>query len=76
MIWQLIQVRHLEDTPLILVGKMWPGLVEWARSSMLAVDPPLANPDDMTIPRCVANADEAIALIGQHHDEWLKTRVV
>ncbi len=76
MIWQLIQVRHLQDTPLILVGKMWLGLVEWARSSMLSVDPPLANSEDMTIPRCATNADEAIALIGQHHDEWLKTRIV
>ena len=76
MIWQLLQVRHLQDTPLILVGKMWPGLIEWARSSMLSFDPPLANPEDMTIPRCVANADEAIALIREHHDEWLKTRVV
>jgi predicted Rossmann-fold nucleotide-binding protein len=26
MIWQLLQVRHLTDTPLILVGRMWPGL--------------------------------------------------
>ena len=43
MIWQLLQVRHLQDTPLILVGKMWPGLIEWARSSMLSFDPPLAN---------------------------------
>src|SRR6185436_13550743 len=25
MIWQLLQVRHLQGTPLILVGKMWPG---------------------------------------------------
>src|SRR6185436_18798158 len=31
MIWQLVQVRHLDATPLILVGKMWPGFVEWAR---------------------------------------------
>jgi len=71
MIWQLLQVRHLENTPLILVGKMWPGLIDWARSSMLAVDPPLANPEDMTIPRCAANADEAIALIREHHRIWL-----
>ena len=31
MIWQLLQVRHVHDVPLILVGKMWAGLVEWAR---------------------------------------------
>lgn len=74
MIWQLLQVRHLENTPLILVGKMWPGLIEWAGSSMLAVDPPLANSDDMKIPRCVANADEAIALIREHHQIWLSAQ--
>ena len=70
MIWQLLQVRHLENTPLILVGKMWPGLIGWARNFMLPSDPPLANPEDMTIPRCVANADEAIALIREHHRLW------
>jgi uncharacterized protein (TIGR00730 family) len=75
MIWQLLQVRHLERTPLILVGKMWLGLIEWARSSMLAGgDPPLANVEDMAIPRCVANADEAIALIRAHHQIWLSDR--
>jgi uncharacterized protein (TIGR00730 family) len=74
MIWQLLQVRHLEDTPLILVGTMWPGLIEWARSSMLSFDPPLANPEDMTIPRCAASADEAIAMIREHHSKWLNAR--
>ena len=68
---ELLQVRHIQDTPLILVGHMWPGLIEWARSSMLASDPPLANPEDMTIPRCAANADEAIAIIREHHGKWL-----
>ena len=71
MVWQLLQVRHLENTPLILVGKMWPGLIEWARSSMLAADTPLANVEDMAIPRCAANADEAIALIREHQQVWL-----
>jgi uncharacterized protein (TIGR00730 family) len=71
MIWQLIQVRHLQDTPLILVGKMWPGLIAWARSSMLSLDSPLANVEDMNIPRCAANADEAIALIREHQKVWL-----
>ena len=74
MIWQLLQVHHLQDTPLILVGKMWPGLIEWARTSMLATDPPLANPEDTMIPRCAANAGEAIALIRAHHQIWLSGR--
>jgi uncharacterized protein (TIGR00730 family) len=32
MVWQLLQVKHLHATPLILVGKMWADLVEWARA--------------------------------------------
>jgi uncharacterized protein (TIGR00730 family) len=74
MIWQLLQVRHLQDTPLILVGNMWPGLIEWARSAMLASDQPLAHPEDLTIPRCAAHADEAIAMIREHHDKWLNAQ--
>jgi uncharacterized protein (TIGR00730 family) len=72
MIWQLLQVNHLQATPLILVGQMWPGLVEWARQSMLTTDPPLAHAADMAIPRCVANADEAIALVRENQAEWAK----
>ena len=71
MIWQLLQVNHLKDTPLILVGKLWPGLVEWVRDQMLSFETPLINAEDVEIPVCVANADEAIAIIRQHHEEWL-----
>lgn len=70
MIWQLLQVRHLKDTPLILVGGMWPGLVAWAEETMLATDPPLASAEDLKVPRCVAGADEAIALIRADHSRW------
>lgn len=74
MIWQLLQVQHLENTPLILVGKMWPGLIEWAKTSMLSTEPPLANREDMAIPVCVADADEAIARLREHHRAWLRTQ--
>ena len=70
MIWQLLQVKHLDQTPLILVGNMWPGFVEWARTAMLEFETPLASPGDFTIPVCVPNGDEAIALIRKHHAEW------
>lgn len=72
MIWQLLQVRHVRGTPLILVGKMWRGLVDWARTHLLTSDPPLANPEDLEIPCCVNTADEAIALLQQHHAKWLQ----
>jgi uncharacterized protein (TIGR00730 family) len=63
LIWQLLQVNHLTDTPLVLVGKNWPGLVEWARKAMLSSEPALANAEDFAIPVCVADADEAVAVI-------------
>jgi uncharacterized protein (TIGR00730 family) len=72
MIWQLLQVRHVQDTPLILVGKMWAELVNWAKTHLLTAQLPLANPEDMNIPRCVNTADEAIALIREHHARWQK----
>jgi uncharacterized protein (TIGR00730 family) len=70
MIWQLLQVRHVHGTPLILVGRMWADLVDWGKTHLLASQPPLANPEDMAIPRCVDSADEAIALIREHYDRW------
>jgi uncharacterized protein (TIGR00730 family) len=70
MVWQLLQVRHLEGTPLILVGKMWAELVDWARAHMLSFQPPLAGAGDMDIPRCVDTADEAIALVREHQRTW------
>lgn len=74
MVWQLLQVKHLDDTPLIVVGRMWPGLIEWARGAMLSATPPLASSEDLQLPRCVDTADEAIAILRQHHAGWRKTK--
>jgi uncharacterized protein (TIGR00730 family) len=72
LIWQLLQVKHVHNAPLILVGKMWAELVDWAKKNLLKPELSLANPEDITIPRCVSTADEAIALIREHHAKWLK----
>ena len=70
MIWQLLQVRHLHDTPLIFAGPMWKGLVDWAAASMLRPGFELAKPADIRIPRCVNGADEAVAIVREHYDRW------
>ena len=72
MIWQLLQVRKLGRTPLILIGRMWADFVSWGRQYLLRPDFPLANPEDLTILSCVDTAEEAIALIRRHHTEWLR----
>lgn len=71
MIWQLLQVRHLHDTPLIFTGPMWKGFVDWATQMMLRRGFELANAEDMKIPCCVETADEAIAIVREHHACWL-----
>jgi uncharacterized protein (TIGR00730 family) len=74
MIWQLLQVRHLQDTPLIFAGPMWRGLVEWVRAHMLRPGFELASAADMDIPRCVDDADQAVAIIREHHARWKADR--
>ena len=72
MIWQLLQVHHLEGKPLILVGKLWPGLIEWVRTAMLSFETPLINAEDVDIPVCVADANAAIEIIRKHREAWAK----
>src|SRR5215471_13570583 len=74
LIWQLLQVKHVHDTPLILIGNMWAELVDWARKNLLKPELKLANPEDMAIPRCVTTADEAIGILRDHHAKWLKEK--
>ena len=71
MVWQLLQVHHLRDMPLILVGPMWPELVDWARRHMVDGPIALASPEDMDIPECVADADAAIARLKDEHAAWV-----
>ena len=72
--WQLLQVRKLYNTPLILVGKMWAELVEWGRRSMLIKGNELASEVDFTIPHCVNTIQEAIELISENRAAWLATQ--
>jgi len=69
--WQLLQVRKLYNTPLILVGKMWAELVEWGRRSMLRKGNELASEIDFTIPHCVNTIEEAVVIIRENRAAWL-----
>lgn len=63
MIWQLLQVRHVHDVPLICVGPMWRDLTAWATNHMAHHDPPLASEEDMRLPVCVDTVDQALELL-------------
>jgi uncharacterized protein (TIGR00730 family) len=70
MVWQLLQVRHLHDTPLILAGRFWDGLLEWARTEMLRPDAPLISPADLKIPQVVPDGPSIVAAVREHHGRW------
>jgi len=72
MIWQLLQVRGLDRTPLILIGQMWADFVSWGRKYLLRPEFPLATNEDLAIPICVDKVEEAMALIRRHHTEWMR----
>ena len=74
MVWQLLQVRHLRDTPLILAGHFWDGLIDWAKAAMLRPDAPLVSPDDLNIPRILPDGPAIVAAIREHHAQWAARR--
>ncbi|MDH3734367.1 MAG: LOG family protein [Gemmatimonadota bacterium] len=63
LIWQLCQVQHVNDIPLIFIGDMWKELVEWGKHHMLGSTPELAGAADLDIPHCVPGVAEACALV-------------
>ena len=74
MVWQLLQVKHLDRTPLILIGQMWPDLIAWGRKHLLDPGHPLASPQDFDIPVCLKTAEEAISLIRERQEEWRRAQ--
>lgn len=72
LIWQLLQVKHIKQHPLILVGTMWDGLVEWMQQTM--VEHGLVSPGDMEIVRIVASADEAIPVITEAYEQFKRDK--
>ena len=59
--WQLIQVSHISERPIILVGKMWTGLLEWMDSEPL--NKQLIDKSDFNNIKIVQNVDEVIVLL-------------
>ena len=74
LIWQLLQVRKMDQTPLILAGQMYAELVDWCRRSMLRPDCPLASAEDMNIPVCVNDAPAILSIVRRHHAAWAAAR--
>ncbi len=61
MIWQLLQVGYIKDRPLILLGDMWKGLVDWINHEMLPRQ--YIAKEDLNYVRAVSSIEEALKII-------------
>ena len=74
LVWQLLQVRHATDLPLVLVGPMWRELVEWARRTMLGGETHYAGAADVALPTCVERAGDVLAVLDPHLQRFAERR--
>lgn len=63
---QLMQVKKIENRKLILVGDMWPGLIQWFEDEMLKDDVQLIHSGDLLIPHLVPHYQDALEIVKQH----------
>ena len=71
--WQLAQVKHTANTPIILLGDMWHELIVWVRQYPLKNG--LISAHDLDNIHCVDTEEEAFALIMKfyaEHEESMK----
>jgi uncharacterized protein (TIGR00730 family) len=68
MIWQLLQVGYIKDRPLVLLGDMWNGLLEWMRREM--VPQSFVYPRDLEIVRVVPSIEEAVRIIKEYKERF------
>lgn len=66
---QLMQVKKIANRKLILVGAMWPGLIDWFEKEMLNEDLQLIHRGDLLIPKLVPHYQDALEIIKQHKIE-------
>jgi hypothetical protein len=64
MVWQLLQVGFLTERPVVLIGEMWRGLVDWMRQEMVSRQ--LVDDADLDLVQLTDSIDTAVHLIERH----------
>lgn len=68
--WQLMQVKHACNIPIILLGKQWKGLLKWLRKVPLKRK--FFNKEDLDLLFVAKDAHEAMQIIEKTHEEYNK----
>src|SRR5262245_40577852 len=72
MVWQLLQVGFMTERPVVLVGEMWQGLIDWMRREMAPRR--LVNEPDLDLVRLVHSIEEAALVIESHKKKFDQAR--
>ena len=67
--WQLIQVKHINQIPIILVGDMWKDLLKWVKKYPLKEK--LMSPEDMDYVHLAKDNREAMKIILKTHKNFI-----
>ena len=70
--WQLVQVKHLCETPIILLDEMYVPLIDWMKNSMLRKK--LISKEDLNNIFLVENPTKAAKLIKRIYEEKQKLK--
>jgi hypothetical protein len=70
--WQLAQVRHMSNKPIVLMGEMWFDLVQWARDWPLKKG--LLDETDMDLIYLARDCDEAFSILCDCHRHTVEGR--
>lgn len=65
--WQLVQVEHICETPIILFGPMWKGLLDWFRAEVLTRK--LVSESDLRMIFHVNDVKKVIGLVRKIHED-------
>ncbi len=68
--WQLMQVKKICNTPIILLGKQWKGLIEWLKKEPLKRK--FFSKEDLELLFVAKNSKEAIKIIKEAYEEYKK----
>jgi predicted Rossmann-fold nucleotide-binding protein len=65
--WQLMQVEHISDIPIVLLGDMWKDFLRWVQHWPL--EQQLINPEDYEMLFLVRTPDEAFEIVRDAYRE-------
>lgn len=68
--WQLAQVRHIASKPIVLLGNMWSGLLQWIKSPLLEAD--YLDTQDLDLIYAVSTCAEAMEIINKSYEAYAR----